>query len=52
MSYDKYDLDITGHVVASIFFTMEFCKGGNACLTADPVGHEFDPGPVPYFCGD
>ena len=29
------------------------CLVTDAKLTADPgVGRKFDPGPVPYFCGD
>ena len=28
------------------------CLATGACLTADPGGREFDPGPVPYFRGD
>ena len=25
------------------------CLATDACLTADPWGREFDPGPVPYM---
>ena len=28
------------------------CLATAVCLTADPIGQEFDPGLVPYFHGD
>ena len=46
--YIKVAFDgMPGHVAQSVT-----CLATDACLTADPGGREFDPGPVPYFRGD
>ena len=38
---------LPGHVAQSVT-----CLAIDVSLTADPGGHEFDHGPVPYFRGD